>query len=65
MKICSNIKTCIHKGKYQETSNFHRKPMTKDGYDYECKDCKTERRKEYWVERKKMEKERFSMFIGS
>lgn len=64
MKICSNKKTCIHKGKLQATSNFFKKFTMKDGYNPECKDCQKERRKEYWAKYKQIKKEQFSFFIG-
>jgi hypothetical protein len=63
MKICCN-KKCSHKGAFQPTSNFYRKPMTKDGLTEECKSCRKVRSKKIAQKAKENYHNRFAMFIG-
>lgn len=63
MKICPS-KKCIHKGKWQPTTNFYKKPMTKDGLTEECIDCRSVRQKEYTEKKKRDTKDFFNMIIG-
>jgi aspartate carbamoyltransferase regulatory subunit len=37
-KICSN-KKCVHEGKPQENSEFHRNDRMNDGLQSQCKTC--------------------------
>lgn len=51
MKVCSNPK-CIHKGKPQLESNFHkRKSSKKDGLTFRCKDCNNERNRKFNIKK--------------
>jgi hypothetical protein len=46
VKKCSNPK-CIHEGKLQPLSNFHRNKINKkDGLRTQCKDCRNKKEKE-------------------
>lgn len=45
-KVCSNP-NCIHKGKPQPRSNFHKRTASNDNLCCWCKDCIREKRKKY------------------
>jgi len=63
MKMCSYSK-CKNKGVLQPTTNFYKKPMTKDGLCEECKDCRKLRQKASAQKKKESYHEFFNLIIG-
>lgn len=63
MKICCS-KKCSHKGVMQTTTNFYKKPMTKDGLTEECKDCIKERQLKWNKKKKESYNDFFKLIIG-
>lgn len=63
MKICSK-KDCIHGGKPQPKSNFHKHIKPPDGLRYECKDCVRKLGRSRSERKSINESGFFKMFIG-
>ena len=50
-------KTCSKCGQFKELSAFYRNKRAKDGYSYQCKECKSNYNKKYWEDNKEALKE--------